>query len=116
MNIATLFGADGGLGIEALDFSCVEMIKRTMALVTEYESFQSTAWFWSLEGSGEFTITSVRKMINDFMLSEMSSKTRWIKAVPIKLPNTLWNSNVGGEDAREVGEDRTLIVPIVEKG
>nr|GEV53302.1 tubulin alpha-2 chain [Tanacetum cinerariifolium] len=27
-------------------------------------------WFWALEGSGEFTITSVRKMIGDFMLPE----------------------------------------------
>nr|GEU85013.1 RNA-directed DNA polymerase, eukaryota, reverse transcriptase zinc-binding domain protein [Tanacetum cinerariifolium] len=41
-------------------------------------------WFWALEGSGEFTITSVRKMIDDFMLPEVSSKTRWIKAVLIK--------------------------------
>nr|GEW96380.1 RNA-directed DNA polymerase, eukaryota, reverse transcriptase zinc-binding domain protein [Tanacetum cinerariifolium] len=32
-------------------------------------------WFWALEGSGEFTITSVRKMIDDFMLPEVSSKT-----------------------------------------
>nr|GEX74333.1 RNA-directed DNA polymerase, eukaryota, reverse transcriptase zinc-binding domain protein [Tanacetum cinerariifolium] len=42
-------------------------------------------WFWPLEGSGEFTITPVRKMIDDFMLPEVSSKMRWIKAVPIKL-------------------------------
>nr|GEX60188.1 RNA-directed DNA polymerase, eukaryota, reverse transcriptase zinc-binding domain protein [Tanacetum cinerariifolium] len=41
-------------------------------------------WFWALEGSGEFTITSVKKMIDDFMLPEVSSKMRWIKAVPIK--------------------------------
>nr|GEW86782.1 RNA-directed DNA polymerase, eukaryota [Tanacetum cinerariifolium] len=37
-----------------------------------------------LHRSGEFTITSVRKMIDDFMLPEVSSKTRWIKSVPIK--------------------------------
>nr|GEW58034.1 RNA-directed DNA polymerase, eukaryota [Tanacetum cinerariifolium] len=42
-------------------------------------------WFWTLEGSGEFTITSVRKMIDDFMLPEVSFKMRWIKAVPIKM-------------------------------
>nr|GEY82779.1 RNA-directed DNA polymerase, eukaryota, reverse transcriptase zinc-binding domain protein [Tanacetum cinerariifolium] len=32
-------------------------------------------WFWALEGSSEFTITSVRKMIDDFMLPKVSSKT-----------------------------------------
>nr|GEZ89154.1 RNA-directed DNA polymerase, eukaryota, reverse transcriptase zinc-binding domain protein [Tanacetum cinerariifolium] len=37
-------------------------------------------WFWALEGSGEFTIMPVRKLIDDFMLPEVSSKTRWIKA------------------------------------
>nr|GEW67219.1 RNA-directed DNA polymerase, eukaryota, reverse transcriptase zinc-binding domain protein [Tanacetum cinerariifolium]GEW67328.1 RNA-directed DNA polymerase, eukaryota, reverse transcriptase zinc-binding domain protein [Tanacetum cinerariifolium] len=42
-------------------------------------------WFWALKGSSEFTIMSVRKMIDDFMLPEVSSKTRWIKAVPIKV-------------------------------
>nr|GEV45404.1 RNA-directed DNA polymerase, eukaryota [Tanacetum cinerariifolium] len=47
-------------------------------------------WFWTLEGSGEFTITSVRKMIDDFMLPEVSSKTRWIKAVPIKVNVHAW--------------------------
>nr|GEV59119.1 RNA-directed DNA polymerase, eukaryota, reverse transcriptase zinc-binding domain protein [Tanacetum cinerariifolium] len=42
-------------------------------------------WFWALKGSGEFTRMSVRKMIDDFMLPEVSSKTRWIKVVPIKV-------------------------------
>nr|GEX67738.1 RNA-directed DNA polymerase, eukaryota [Tanacetum cinerariifolium] len=42
-------------------------------------------WFWALKGSGEFTVSSVKKMIDDFMLPEVSSKTRWIKAVPIKV-------------------------------
>ncbi|GKF35405.1 hypothetical protein Tco_0108605, partial [Tanacetum coccineum] len=38
VNIATLSGAAyGDLGIEALDFSCLEMIKRTMAPATQYE-------------------------------------------------------------------------------
>nr|GEZ21415.1 RNA-directed DNA polymerase, eukaryota, reverse transcriptase zinc-binding domain protein [Tanacetum cinerariifolium] len=38
-------------------------------------------WFWALKGSGEFTITSVRKIIDDVMLPEVSSKSCWIKAV-----------------------------------
>nr|GFA00553.1 RNA-directed DNA polymerase, eukaryota, reverse transcriptase zinc-binding domain protein [Tanacetum cinerariifolium] len=42
-------------------------------------------WFWALKGSGEFTITSVRKMIDDFMLLEVSSKTCLIKVDPIKV-------------------------------
>nr|GEY09360.1 RNA-directed DNA polymerase, eukaryota, reverse transcriptase zinc-binding domain protein [Tanacetum cinerariifolium] len=41
-------------------------------------------WVWSLEGSEEFSVASVRKLIDDKTLSEISSKSRWIKVVPIK--------------------------------
>nr|GEV30531.1 RNA-directed DNA polymerase, eukaryota [Tanacetum cinerariifolium] len=47
-------------------------------------------------GSGEFTITSVRKMIDDFMLPEVSSKTPWIKAVPIKVNVLAWKVKLDG--------------------
>nr|GFA34476.1 RNA-directed DNA polymerase, eukaryota, reverse transcriptase zinc-binding domain protein [Tanacetum cinerariifolium] len=57
-------------------------------------------WFWALEGSGEFTITSVRKMIDDFMLPEVSSKTRWIKAVPIKVNVHAWKVKLDGLPTR----------------
>ncbi|GJV62629.1 hypothetical protein Tco_1473457 [Tanacetum coccineum] len=40
---------------------------------------------WSLEGSGEFTVSSTRKYIDDKTLDVVSSKTRWIKEVPIKV-------------------------------
>ncbi|GJR83283.1 putative adenosinetriphosphatase [Tanacetum coccineum] len=33
---------------------------------------------------GDFTVASIRKLIDEFTLSEVSSSTRWIKAVPIK--------------------------------
>nr|GEU46279.1 RNA-directed DNA polymerase, eukaryota [Tanacetum cinerariifolium] len=37
------------------------------------------------KGLGEFSVASVRKLIDDNMLLEVASKTRWIKAVPIKV-------------------------------
>ena len=42
-------------------------------------------WVWSLEGSGEFSVASVRSLIDDRMLPEVSSQTRWINVVPIKV-------------------------------
>ncbi|GJV86034.1 hypothetical protein Tco_1525932 [Tanacetum coccineum] len=42
-------------------------------------------WVWALAGSGDFSVASVRKLIDDFMLPEVSSKTRWIKMIPIKV-------------------------------
>nr|GEW50432.1 hypothetical protein [Tanacetum cinerariifolium] len=57
-------------------------------------------WFWASEGSGDFTIASVRKMIDDFMLPEVSSKTHWIKAVPIKVNVHAWKVKLDGLPTR----------------
>ncbi|GKC21728.1 hypothetical protein Tco_1023878 [Tanacetum coccineum] len=42
-------------------------------------------WSWSLECCGEFSVASVRKVLADRTLLVVSSKTRWIKAIPIKI-------------------------------
>ncbi|GJZ31312.1 RNA-directed DNA polymerase, eukaryota, reverse transcriptase zinc-binding domain protein [Tanacetum coccineum] len=57
-------------------------------------------WFWALEGSGVFTVASIRKMIDDFMLPEMSSKTRWIKVDPIKVNVHAWKVKIDGLPTR----------------
>nr|GEX15772.1 RNA-directed DNA polymerase, eukaryota, reverse transcriptase zinc-binding domain protein [Tanacetum cinerariifolium] len=57
-------------------------------------------WFWALKGLGEFTITSVGKMIDDFMLPDVSSKTRWIKAVLIKVNVHAWKVKLDGLPTR----------------
>nr|GEV24220.1 RNA-directed DNA polymerase, eukaryota, reverse transcriptase zinc-binding domain protein [Tanacetum cinerariifolium] len=51
-------------------------------------------WVWSLEGSGDFTVSLVRKLIDDVLLSEVSTKTRWIKAVPIKVNVHAWKVKI----------------------
>nr|GEZ26745.1 RNA-directed DNA polymerase, eukaryota [Tanacetum cinerariifolium] len=51
-------------------------------------------WVWSLEGSGDFTVSSVRKLIDDVLLPEVSTKTRWIKAVPIKVNVHAWKVKI----------------------
>ncbi|GKB02621.1 RNA-directed DNA polymerase, eukaryota [Tanacetum coccineum] len=38
-------------------------------------------WRWSLEGSREFSVASVRKLIDDKTLSEVSVKSRWVKVL-----------------------------------
>nr|GEZ84511.1 RNA-directed DNA polymerase, eukaryota [Tanacetum cinerariifolium] len=52
--------------------------------------YKRDRWVWSLEGSGEFSVASVRKLIDDNMLSEVASQTHWIKAVPIKVNVHAW--------------------------
>nr|GEY55493.1 RNA-directed DNA polymerase, eukaryota [Tanacetum cinerariifolium] len=47
-------------------------------------------WSLSLNGLGEFTVASVRRVIDDNMLPTGNSKTRWIKEVPIKINIHAW--------------------------
>nr|GEX40764.1 RNA-directed DNA polymerase, eukaryota [Tanacetum cinerariifolium] len=47
-------------------------------------------WSWSLSGSGYFFVASVRKLIDDKMLPKVSFKSRWCKAVPIKVNILAW--------------------------
>ncbi|GJT14778.1 RNA-directed DNA polymerase, eukaryota [Tanacetum coccineum] len=49
-----------------------------------------TKWKWDLESSRDFSVTSVRKIIDDKSLSDVDSKTRWIKYVPIKVNVHAW--------------------------
>nr|GEX88094.1 RNA-directed DNA polymerase, eukaryota, reverse transcriptase zinc-binding domain protein [Tanacetum cinerariifolium] len=45
---------------------------------------------WALENSREFTVSSVRKHIDDKLILGVGSKTRWIKYVPIKVNVNAW--------------------------
>nr|GEU93492.1 hypothetical protein [Tanacetum cinerariifolium] len=47
-------------------------------------------WSWSLVGSGDFSVSSVRKLIDNAILPKGISKTRWIKEVPIKINVHAW--------------------------
>ncbi|GJX01697.1 RNA-directed DNA polymerase, eukaryota, reverse transcriptase zinc-binding domain protein [Tanacetum coccineum] len=50
----------------------------------------SDRWCWSLNGSGDFFVASVRKLIDDNTLPAISNKTRLVKAVPIKVNIHAW--------------------------
>nr|GEU68778.1 hypothetical protein [Tanacetum cinerariifolium] len=47
-------------------------------------------WSWSLDGVGDFTVSSVRIAIDDYILPKGTTKTRWIKEVPIKINIHAW--------------------------
>nr|GEU83903.1 RNA-directed DNA polymerase, eukaryota [Tanacetum cinerariifolium] len=50
----------------------------------------SDRYIWSLEGSVDFSVASIRKLIEDKFLPNVSSKTRWVKYVPIKVNILAW--------------------------
>nr|GEU53016.1 RNA-directed DNA polymerase, eukaryota [Tanacetum cinerariifolium] len=42
-------------------------------------------WIWSKEGSGKFSVASARRLIDDQRTSTVSTKTRWVTVVLIKI-------------------------------
>nr|GFC72380.1 RNA-directed DNA polymerase, eukaryota, reverse transcriptase zinc-binding domain protein [Tanacetum cinerariifolium] len=68
-------------GVEQAKF---ERLKEMVEGVTLNNS--NDRWSWSLVGSGDFSVSSVRKLIIDnAILSKGILKTRWIKEVSIKI-------------------------------
>nr|GEY20974.1 RNA-directed DNA polymerase, eukaryota, reverse transcriptase zinc-binding domain protein [Tanacetum cinerariifolium] len=72
-------------GVEYAQF---EMLKEMVEGVTLSNSNDTCSW--SLVGSGDFSVSSVRKLIDNAILPKGISKTRWIKDVPIKINVHAW--------------------------
>nr|GEY06239.1 reverse transcriptase domain-containing protein [Tanacetum cinerariifolium] len=60
----------------------------------------SDRWKWSLERSGDFSVASVRKMIDDKMFLDVTTKTRWIKYVPVKVNVHAWKVKIDSHPTR----------------
>nr|GFA02883.1 RNA-directed DNA polymerase, eukaryota, reverse transcriptase zinc-binding domain protein [Tanacetum cinerariifolium] len=83
-------------GVEHAQF---ERLKEMVESVTLSNS--NDRWSWSLVGSCDFSVSSVRKLIDNAILPKGISKTRWIKEVPIKINVHAWKRNLkifGQED------------------
>nr|GFA53158.1 hypothetical protein [Tanacetum cinerariifolium] len=72
-------------GVEQAQFERFKEIVECVNL-----SNSNDRWSWSLVGSGDFSVSSVRKRIDNAILSKGISKTRWIKEVPIKINVHAW--------------------------
>ncbi|GJY41450.1 RNA-directed DNA polymerase, eukaryota, reverse transcriptase zinc-binding domain protein [Tanacetum coccineum] len=57
-------------------------------------------WVWNLEGSGEFSVASIRRKIDDSRLPTIGDKTRWVKFVPIKINVFAWKVTVNALPTR----------------
>nr|GEY30746.1 hypothetical protein [Tanacetum cinerariifolium] len=50
----------------------------------------SDRWTWTLNSSGEFSIASVRKLIDNKICLEGEQKTNWINCIPTKVNTHAW--------------------------
>nr|GEY47647.1 reverse transcriptase domain-containing protein [Tanacetum cinerariifolium] len=47
-------------------------------------------WVWDLESTGEFSVSSIRNLIDKKILPNVEPKTRWNKFIPIKINIHTW--------------------------
>ncbi|GKC60500.1 RNA-directed DNA polymerase, eukaryota [Tanacetum coccineum] len=102
-------------GIEEAQYNLLTDFVQGVTLSDAKDCFR-----WSLEGSGEFTVSSTRKYIDDKTLDVVSSKTRWIKEVPIKVNILAWKVKINGLPTRlnlsKRGIDiESILCPICEQ-
>ncbi|GJR32202.1 RNA-directed DNA polymerase, eukaryota [Tanacetum coccineum] len=70
-------------------------------------------WFWSLNSTGEFLVSSVRNYIDEFLLPKAGTQTRWIKLIPIKLNITAWRVCLDKLPTRLNHSSRGLDIPTI---
>nr|GFA09992.1 cysteine-rich receptor-like protein kinase [Tanacetum cinerariifolium] len=91
ITLAETFRREPRSGIEAVQLAKLEDQLEDVQLVNKRDR-----WAWSLNGSGEFYVASIRRLLDDIRLPEVSSQTRWIKAVPIKVNILAWKVRLNG--------------------
>ncbi|GJU71652.1 reverse transcriptase domain-containing protein [Tanacetum coccineum] len=70
-------------------------------------------WYWTLDGSGEFSVASARKVIDDNRFLEVSTQTRWIKALPIKFNIHAWKVRMDCLPTRLNISRRSIDIPSI---
>nr|GEX45670.1 RNA-directed DNA polymerase, eukaryota, reverse transcriptase zinc-binding domain protein [Tanacetum cinerariifolium] len=84
-NLAFSFRRDPRGGVEQVQFDLLMTKVANISLVNLRDR-----WIRSLEGSGDFSVASVKKLIDNHTLSNIATRTRWIKEVPIKVNVLTW--------------------------
>ncbi|GJU07478.1 RNA-directed DNA polymerase, eukaryota, reverse transcriptase zinc-binding domain protein [Tanacetum coccineum] len=72
--------------------NCKEISLDSLAEVVRSINLVSLAdrWIWNLECSGEFSVASARKKIDEIRFPIVKDATRWVKCVPIKVNILAW--------------------------
>ncbi|GKF54547.1 hypothetical protein Tco_0164887, partial [Tanacetum coccineum] len=76
-------------GVEEFQLDNLSRLVSTITLSSAVDRY-----VWSLENSREFSVKSIRQVINANYFSVIHSATRWVKSVPLKLARKIsswWN-------------------------
>nr|GEY37642.1 nucleotide-binding alpha-beta plait domain-containing protein [Tanacetum cinerariifolium] len=83
------------VGIEQVQFTNLSSTLEDINIVDMRDR-----WVWSLEGTDDISVASVRRRIDDLRLQVVSSKTIWVNSVPIKINIHAWKVRNDGLPTR----------------
>nr|GEW24320.1 RNA-directed DNA polymerase, eukaryota, reverse transcriptase zinc-binding domain protein [Tanacetum cinerariifolium] len=72
-------------GVESQQFEELMSMVRDIHLVP-----MADRWSWTLSSSGDFSVSSIRRLIDDKTFPNDPLKTRWLRFVPIKINVIAW--------------------------
>nr|GEV27004.1 putative RNA-directed DNA polymerase, eukaryota, reverse transcriptase zinc-binding domain protein [Tanacetum cinerariifolium] len=61
---------------------------------------EADRYVWTLNGSGEYSVASIRNILDDFRAPTTCSPTRWVQCVPIKINVIAWKVKMDGLPTR----------------
>ncbi|GKC69453.1 RNA-directed DNA polymerase, eukaryota, partial [Tanacetum coccineum] len=96
MELMVIWHEDGLGGAEQTQFIMLEDLVRSISLVP-----MNDRWVWNLESTGDFSVSSIRRKIDEMYLPNSSERTRWLR-FPIKV-------NILGEKICVMSPQRRLI-------
>nr|GEW40329.1 RNA-directed DNA polymerase, eukaryota [Tanacetum cinerariifolium] len=70
-------------------------------------------WSWSLAGNGDFSVASIKKELDDRLLPLVSTKTRWIRDVPIKINIHAWKVKLDSLPTRLNISKRGIVIDAI---
>ncbi|GJZ60271.1 hypothetical protein Tco_0616087 [Tanacetum coccineum] len=82
-------------GVEEFQLDNLSRLVSTITLSSAVDRY-----VWSLENSGEFSVKSIRQVIDANCFPVIHSATRWVKSVPLKVNIMAWKIKMDGLPTR----------------
>ncbi|GJY61395.1 RNA-directed DNA polymerase, eukaryota, reverse transcriptase zinc-binding domain protein [Tanacetum coccineum] len=103
-------------GVEEFQLDNLSRLVSTITLSSAVDRY-----VWSLENSGEFSVKSIRQVIDANCFPVIHSATRWVKSVPLKVNIMAWKIKMDGlptrmNISRRGIEIDSIVCPICNSG
>ncbi|GJR46898.1 RNA-directed DNA polymerase, eukaryota [Tanacetum coccineum] len=95
-------------GVEQLQLVSLQSLLQGLILPNT-----SDRWVWLISGDGEFSVSSVRNLIDEKTLGTVGTKSRWCKLVPIKVNILSWRVKLDNLPTRLNLSRRGLDLPTI---